>query len=227
MNPHSPEIERVAIALGHLKDRCLLAGGASIPFYITDSLEEKPRVTDDIDVVIEVSTAAEFRGIEAQLRTQGFLNDTSQGAPICRWLLEGIKVDVMPSKESILGFAEGWYQAGFSTAMQVKVTDTCSWRVLSPPFAVAAKFAAFWDRGIVDPGASPDLEDIISIVNGRQELRDELANAEPACREYVRGSISKVLANPGTADVIQYHLPLAGQQRASIVHQRLKEMGDP
>jgi hypothetical protein len=224
MNPYSSEIERVTIALGDLKDRCLLAGGASIPYYITDALEETPRVTDDIDVVIEVRTAAEFRGIEAQLREQGFLNDTSQGAPICRWLFDGIKVDVMPSKESILGFAEGWHQAGFSTAMQISVTDSCLWRILSPPFAMAAKFAAFWDRGVTDPGASTDLEDIISIVNGRPEMGSELANAETACRDYVGDSISKILASAGIMDVIQYHLPPAGQQRATIVHDRLKKM---
>lgn len=224
MNPYSSEIERVSVALGDLKERSLLAGGASIPFYITDALEEKPRVTDDIDVVIEVRTAAEFRRIEDRLRAQGFLNDSSQGAPICRWLLEGIKVDVMPSKESILGFAEGWYEAGFSTAVPIKVTDTCSWRILSPPFAIAAKFAAFWDRGIADPGSSADLEDIVSIVNGRPELGRELAEAESACRVYVRGSISKVLTTPGIADVIQYHLPPGGEQRVSILHERLRKM---
>lgn len=47
MAPTHNDIEQVALALGELKERCFLAGGVSIPFYITDVLEEPPRVTEE------------------------------------------------------------------------------------------------------------------------------------------------------------------------------------
>lgn len=56
MATNKRDIEKVAAAMGDLKDRCFLAGGASIQFYLTDKLEENPRVTLDIDVVIEVES---------------------------------------------------------------------------------------------------------------------------------------------------------------------------
>lgn len=47
-----------------------------------------------------------------QLRERGFSEDQSPGAPICRWLAEGLALDVMPTREEILGFAnEKWLAA--------------------------------------------------------------------------------------------------------------------
>jgi hypothetical protein len=42
------------------------------------------------------------------LRAKGFANDTSKGAPICRWIFNDIKVDVMPTDSEILGFSNKW-----------------------------------------------------------------------------------------------------------------------
>jgi len=78
------DIEMVVVALGDLKNRCLLTGGIAIPFYLTEQLEEPPRVTVDIDVALDVHTTAEFHEIETVLRKSGFINDRSEGAPICR-----------------------------------------------------------------------------------------------------------------------------------------------
>lgn len=186
MEVNRAEIEAVAIALGTLKSRCFLTGGASIPFYITDALEELPRVTLDIDVVVEISSAQEFRNeIEVKLRSQGFVNDMSEGAPICRWTLGSITVDIMPTDESILGFTNSWHREGASTLMPVKVSRHCNWRILSPPYALAAKCEAFTNRGAADPGSSSDLEDIVTLVNGRPSLLEEVQSAAPNCKGYL------------------------------------------
>jgi hypothetical protein len=46
-----------------------------------------------------------------RLRALGFLEDTSEGAPLCRWVHSGTILDVMPLDEKILGFSNRWYRA--------------------------------------------------------------------------------------------------------------------
>jgi hypothetical protein len=220
-------IEIVASALGELKGRSFLTGGVSIPFYITDPLEEPPRATLDIDVAIEVYSAVEFRNVvEARLRDQGFVNDTTQGAPICRWKWDEIIVDIMPIEESVLGFTNPWFQAGIDHMMPITVTEKCSWRVLSAPFALAAKLEAFWSRGAADPGSSHDLEDILTIVNGRLEVVIEVGNAPEACQRYVAESFNNILTEQRLLEVLSFHMPYGqvGQQRLSVVLDRMRQI---
>lgn len=229
MATNSGDIERVADALGDLKDRCFLAGGASIPFYLTDNLEEHPRVTLDIDIVIEVRSAHEFRSnVETQMRARGFVNDIAEGAPICRWKLGPIIVDLMPADGSILGFTNKWYQAGIASLVPVQVTESCRWRMLSPPYVLATKCTAFSDRGIGDPGSSSDLEDIVSLLNGRPNMAMEISGSELECRGYLTSWFADILRNPAVMDVIPYHLPPhgAGQARLPIVLERMKRISE-
>lgn len=39
-----------------------------------------------------------------RLRALGFREDQREGAPLCRWLVEDLVVDVMPARERVLGF---------------------------------------------------------------------------------------------------------------------------
>ena len=220
-------LEVIAEALGDLKKRCFLTGGVSIPFYITDQLEEAPRATLDIDVALEVYSAREYYDvIEKQLRSRGFNHDLSQDAPICRWRWEDLVVDIMPVDENVLGFANPWYRAGLDHTIPLVISEKCHWRILSAPYALAAKLAAFWSRGVSDPGNSHDLEDILTIINGRAEIVQEMEAAPEDCRQYVANSCFKLLNDRALRDVLAYHLPygIAGQQRLSVVLERLKRL---
>jgi hypothetical protein len=220
-------IEIVAAALGDLKARCFLTGGASIPFYISDPLEEAPRATFDIDVVIEVRSAVEYREVvEKRLREQGFRNDASPGAPICRWKWEEVIVDIMPIDASILGFTNPWYRLGLESVVPVEITDRCTWRMLSAPYELAAKLEAFWSRGAADPESSHDLEDIVTLVNGRPELADEAEHADASCRRHVAESFARILGENRYRNALPFHLPYgrAGQQRLAVVMARMERL---
>lgn len=227
MATNSGDIEKVAVALADLKDRCFLTGGASVPFYLTDKLEEHPRFTLDIDIVIEVGSGYEYQTkVEMKMRERGFVNDLSEGAPMCRWKLGAITVDIMPTDASVLGFSNKWYRAGIASLIAVRVTKSCEWRILSPSFMLAAKCTAFSDRGIGDPGSSSDLEDIVTLLNGRPELASEIAVSEPDCKAYLGGWFAGLLRRPSVMEVISYHLPphSAGQARLPIVLERMKRI---
>ena len=61
------------------------------------------RPTKDVDAIVEVLSYAEFSALEDWLRNAGFQHDTSEGAPICRWIIEGCRVDIMPIDSQPLG----------------------------------------------------------------------------------------------------------------------------
>jgi hypothetical protein len=45
------------------------------------------RPTDDVDCVVEVTSQREYYQLSATLRELGLSEDSSPGAPLCRWLL--------------------------------------------------------------------------------------------------------------------------------------------
>lgn len=99
-NPNDPNItmlDRVAQRLGpQLCSSMVFVGGAAAGLLITDLALPTIRRTDDVDVVSPAQALEEFHLLETQLRQCGFAPDMRPDAPICRWLVDGVTVDVMP-----------------------------------------------------------------------------------------------------------------------------------
>jgi hypothetical protein len=64
----------------------VFVGGAVAELYADDPGSSDIRLTQDVDCTIELSSYREHSELENELRTKGFANDTSKGAPICRWI---------------------------------------------------------------------------------------------------------------------------------------------
>ena len=92
MNPALEMIERVAKRLGDLRYEVAFVGGAVTGLLITDPGAPKVRVTDDVDAIVEVASRAKYYELAKRLRDLGFKEDTSEGAPPCRWLIEGNRI---------------------------------------------------------------------------------------------------------------------------------------
>ena len=90
-------LQTVANGLGELKEEMVFVGGAVAELYADDPAASDIRPTLDVDCVIELSSRIEYAELEESLRKKGFANDTSEGAPICRWVYNNVKVDVMPT----------------------------------------------------------------------------------------------------------------------------------
>jgi hypothetical protein len=65
---------------------------------------------------------------------------------------------------------------------------------------------AFQDRGQGDFLASHDPEDIITVVDGRPELTDELAGASPEIREYLRSRFADFFRQDASVTALPGHL---------------------
>ena len=111
-------LQTVANGLGALKDEMVFVGGAVAELYADNPAASEIRPTLDVDCVIEIRSRLQFAKMEENLRAKGFKNDTSKGALICRWIYKDIKVDVMPTDSSVLGFSNRWYEVGIEIKYQ-------------------------------------------------------------------------------------------------------------
>ena len=96
----------------------------------------------------------------------------------------------------MLGFANPWYRVGFETARSVEAADRLVLRHLSAPHFLATKFEAFKDRGQNDVYLSHDLEDIMTVMEGRSTVVQELAAAHEAVRKHVGHCVAALLDMP-------------------------------
>lgn len=73
----------------------------------------------------------------------------------------------MPTHSDILGFGNQWYAAAYTAAISVSLPSGKLIRVLPAPYFLATKFDAFRGRGNQDYLLSKDMEDIITILDGK------------------------------------------------------------
>ena len=144
-----------------------------------------------------------------------------------RWVLQGVALDLMPSQPGILGFHNRWYPLAIETATQIKLSGM-DIRLITAPVFVATKFEAFHGRGNNDYLASHDLEDIITVVDGRPELQQEIDQADGELRRYIAAEFSALLEDRDFLMALAGHLPgdAASQARLPELIRRLRAIGN-
>ena len=210
MNPNDPNVvmvEAIAARLGELRERVVFVGGCAAGLLITDPALPAIRATQDVDVVVEVATLAEYYSLEKSLAAQGFQRDQRQGAPICRWRAGETVLDFMPTERAILGFANRWYAQAVRTARLVSLPSGTTIRLIHAPHFVASKLEAFLDRGNEDFLMSHDLGDVLAVIDGREELIAELRDADDDARRFVASTVARWLATPRFMAYLPGHLP--------------------
>lgn len=202
-HPNVAKLELVAYALGDLRERLLFVGGCAVDLLLTDTAAAPSRVTYDVDLVAQVAALAGYHQLEKEFVRLGFKRDMSEDAPICRWRLGHLEVDLMPSDTSVLGFANLWYPLAVQTMQLVVLPSGTTIRLIAAPVFLATKFEAFADRGKGDLLGSHDLEDIINVVDGRPEIVGEIALSSMELQRYLADRCSALLVMPNFMDALQ------------------------
>ncbi|MGC4052586.1 MAG: hypothetical protein QM757_24920 [Paludibaculum sp.] len=202
----------------------VFVGGAVTGLLITDEASPGPRATLDVDAIAEITSYAEYEVFGARLRALQFQEDAREGAPLCRWVQHETTLDVMPLDASILGFSNRWYRAAVEFSIMERLAEDLEIRIVTGPYFLATKLEAFKGRGQGDFFGSHDLEDLISVVDGRAELVAEVRAGVADLRSYLRAEINDLLSTPRFLDALPgYLLPdAASQARIDIVLRRLE-----
>lgn len=119
-----PSIERllvVARRLADLRAEVIFVGGAVTPLLVTDPAAPEARPTIDVDLVAPVGTYAEYHALGARLRRLGFAEDVD--GPTGRWVIEGVRADVMPMRETQMHPTNPWYEPAMRKPLLVSVAD--------------------------------------------------------------------------------------------------------
>lgn len=219
---HLEYLMAVAKSLGPLLDQVVFVGGAIVGLLVTDPSAPDVRPTDDVDVIVEITSYGQYAELQEKLRALGFVHDMN--GPNCRFIVHGLKVDVMPTEEKILGFRNKWYGAAIQSAELHKLPDGKTIRLITPVLFVCTKLDAFFDRGNGDYLGSHDLEDIMALIDGRSNLVDEARAAPEDVREYLRESFATLLGDTDFIASIEAHLPPDAANRVPIILEQMKEL---
>lgn len=221
--PNLGALRAVADRLDNLGLSYAFVGGSIVSLLVDDPGLSPARPTDDVDVILEVVTSERYSDVEARIRHVGFEHDMQENAPLCRWRLGGLTVDIMPTEEAGLGLNTAWFPEALATATEREIAHT--WlRLISPVAFLATKSAAFSDRGKVDFYTSHDLEDFITVIDGRENIAAEVETAPAALRGYIVASVRSLSENPAFQEALAGHLPgdSASQRRLPGLRSKLR-----
>jgi hypothetical protein len=230
MNPNDINVlmlESVAQRLGDdLLGELVFVGGAVAGLLITDPAMPAIRPTEDVDLLVQALTLADYHRVEKTLAARGFAHDMSRDAPICRWRVGGVAVDVMPALEGILGFSNPWYPLALETAEPLALPSGTVIRLVVAPVFLATKLEAFSGRGRGDYLFSHDLGDFLAVVDGRDSLVDECRVSRTELRAYLRERVAGLLDTPAFIDAMPGHLPgdAASQERVPDLEDKLRAL---
>lgn len=215
-------IKIVARNLGDLNDQVVYVGGAVAGFYADDQGAADVRPTKDVDIVLEIASLLELENIRQKLAERG-IHFAQNEKVMCRFTCQHILVDVMATKEIGWAPANPWFKSGFDRA-EVRNLDDVSIKIMSLPYYLASKFAAFHDRGS-DPRTSHDFEDIVYVLDNRTTLINDILNSERQVKQYLLAELSTILKDKLYQEALLAHLEPATQtKRFEILIQKIKEI---
>jgi hypothetical protein len=219
-------LELAATALGDLTEEVVFVGGATVTLWITDPGAPPPRPTKDVDVIVEVAGRGDYPAFEERLRSAGFRDE---GTVICRWIHTetDLVLDAMPTDAAILGFENRWQREAFPHAVERTLPSGARIRAVPPAFLLATKLEAFEGRGGGDLLGSRDFADIVALIDGREELVQDVQQAPSELRRYIHERIGSLLPDDRLTDGIQGQLlpDAATQERAEgVVLARMREI---
>ncbi|HOI41940.1 MAG TPA: hypothetical protein PK523_03260 [Elusimicrobiales bacterium] len=218
-------LAHIAKGLGPLKGKVVFVGGSTVPLYLTDPGATPVRPTEDVDCVIQVLTRGQYYKLEAELERLGFRHVTEPGAPICRWSYKGLTADIMPTEGSVLNFKNSWYPDGYEQAIAVKLLGDEQVRIFSLPYFLASKIEAFIDRGHEDFLTSPDMEDIITVLDSSETITEEITASPAKVRKYLAGKFGEFLRDDRFIESLEGNLRSPAGTAARV--ERIKKILKP
>lgn len=203
----------------------VFVGGATIGLFLTDPAAPEPRATYDVDVITPVTSRAAYNALEQILHNAGYEQPREEGDPICRWRIDGVTVDLMPPDEAVLGFSNRWYPDILEHAQATTLPDGTKIRLVTTPYLIASKLEAFRGRGR-DYRSSHDLEDIVILLDGRDEVIIEMQQAPEDVRTFVAAEFQRLLEDEAFVEAVPGYLypDAASQARAPSILSKIKEL---
>jgi len=210
-------LEEAVERLTPMLDEVVFVGGATVELWITDEAAPEFRPTTDVDVIVELTTRAQYYRFEERIRSVGFVNDATSRV-ICRFKHREseLVLDVMPTEASILGFENRWQKEAFVHAAEVSLPSGRKVRAIPPVFLLGTKLEAFATRGRGDFLGSRDFSDLVTLIDGRRELVKEVASAPAALQTYISEQLLTLAMDRDFDRGLEGALPSSPESRTRV-----------
>ncbi len=213
-------VRTVAEALGSDLEKFVFVGGAAVALLIDNPAAGDVRPTDDVDLVSDVSTYGQYAELTALLRDQhGFQHDMN--GPLCRFTVRGVTVDVMPTNEEVIRFANKWYKHVVAKPIHYALSENITIQLVAPSVLLCTKLEAFADRGNNDYYGSHDLEDVITLIDARDSILTECQSAPVEIRGYLSDTFTRLIEHSEFLDSLEGFLPLGSAARLVRLKEKL------
>jgi len=170
-----------------------------------DPAAPPPRPTVDVDVTVSVLAFHQWDRLRMRLASVGFSirTDGPEGkVRKCLFHLGEIEVDIMPFNRPEFLTPSRMLELGYQSAVPHTIQDDLEILILPAPAFLATKLEAFLDRGIGDIYLSKDLEDIVTLLDGRLGIEDEILSTFGEMRERIRLELAKMLDHRAVEEMI-------------------------
>ncbi len=223
--PNLGALRAVADRLDQVGLNYAFIGGSIVNLLLDNPGLSPARPTDDFDVILGVVTTERYSEVEARIRRLGFEHDTRENAPLCRWVLGNLTVDIMPTEGAQLGLNTAWFKEALATATEQQF-ENVRLKLVSPVGFLATKYVAFLDRGDDDYYASHDLEDFVTVIDGRENIAAEIDRAPTELRGYVVEALIALTSTPEFDEALAGQIPpdRASQQRLPKLREKLRNI---
>ena len=175
-----------------------------------------------MDVIVEIINYQGRAELEEKLRLPGFAHDI-ESSVVCRYKIQGIVVDIMPTDDPSIGFNTKWYPEGFQKAIDYTIDADNTVKILTAPYFIATKLEAFSDRGKGDGRTSHDFEDIIYVLENRSSIWEEMNSLGGEIKAYLLAEFTKLLNNPHIFEWIDAHVERGSPPASYFIMQAIKK----
>lgn len=217
-------IKKVCQALDDLKDSVVFVGGVTLSLYDQSEAMEV-RETKDVDLIIEITSYSQQIDFEEELRRRGFIDDTTSKIR-GRFKIGNITVDAIPTIDVHMGFENIWYPQGYRNAMVYQLDEETTIKILTAPYFIATKFEAFKSRGGRDPRSSHDFEDIVHVLEYREDIWSELMETEGKLNAYLKKEFKAILDSPDVEEWIDCHVDFTSPPSTYFIMDELRKFAD-
>ena len=215
-------IKNIAHTLSDLNEQVVFVGGAVVGLYANDPGAPEVRPTKDIDIVFEIGSVFKLEELRQKLAKRG-IHFAKDEEVMCRFILQNTFIDIMATKEIDWAPSNPWFKFGFEY-LEIVHLDELKIKILPVEYYLASKFAAFRDRGN-DPRTSPDIEDIVYILDNRKTLVKDILESKKFVKEYLFVELKPFLDDATFQEAVIAHLEPATQtERYEMLIQKLSEI---
>ncbi|MCK4895049.1 MAG: hypothetical protein KAT07_13825 [Calditrichia bacterium] len=215
-------IKNIAHALSDLNEQVVFVGGAVVGLYANDPGAPEVRPTKDIDIVFEIGSVFKLKELRQKLAKRG-IHFAKDEEVMCRFIFQNTFLDIMATKEIDWAPSNPWFKFGFEYPETVHL-DELKIKILPVEYYLASKFTAFRDRGN-DPRTSPDIDDIVYILDNRKTLVKDILESKKFVKEYLFVELKAFLDDTTFQEVVIAHLEPATQtERYEMLIQKLSEI---